>query len=193
MATPKDLRQQHLKEAMANKPRRRKIEAVPLSKQAGIMYNAHLQRMVRHIKRRIDQQIIPLIRGLEGSYTADSWDDDITNAFKSEKAFWESAETASIMERIAGEFVITANEANRKKFSKSMQSVGLDLFGDSPTLQDYLGASTKDNVALIKSIPEQYLQQVERTVMTNMRAGNRPGIIVKQLQERYQLTQSRAK
>lgn len=189
----KELRQQHLKEAMENRPRRRQIEGVSLSRQAGIMYNARLQRLVNQIKKRIDANIIPLIKTLESNYTADSWSDDIKRALLGELDFWNSEQVASVIRDVAREFVHTANEANLRGFKKSMQSVGFDLFGDSPRLQDYLKATTEDNVALIKSIPEQYLQQVERSVMANMRAGQRPQVIVNQLRERYQLTQSRAK
>src|SRR5690606_6949986 len=56
-----------------------------------------------------------------------------------------------------------------------------------------LAVSTADNVALIKSIPSQYLTQVESIVMANVRAGGRPSNIAKALQQQLGVTERRAK
>ena len=98
--TPQQLRKQHLEEALQNKVGSKGIEAVPLSKRTGIMYNARLQRLVNQIRKRINENIVPLIRRLESQYTADSWDDDINSAFDDEFNFWSSENVHDVFEQI---------------------------------------------------------------------------------------------
>ena len=191
--TPQQLRKQHLEEALQNKVGSKGIEAVPLSKRTGIMYNARLQRLVNQIRKRINENIVPLIRRLESQYTADSWDDDINSAFDDEFNFWSSENVHDVFEQMALDFAEDANETNRRGFLRSTERIGINLYGDSQKIRDYLKATATDNVSLIKSIPEQYLGQVRSSVMTNMRAGNRPGVIVNSLRDQYGITQNRAR
>ena len=54
-------------------------------------------------------------------------------------------------------------------------------------------ASVYDNARLIKSIPSQYLTNIESIVMSNVRAGGRWEAVAKQLQQEYGVTDRRAK
>jgi len=74
-----------------------------------------------------------------------------------------------------------------------MKRIGLDIYGDSQVLQDYLDASVYDNTQLIKSIPSQYLTRVQTIVTTNTRAGLRPSAITKVIQDEFGVTERRAK
>lgn len=51
---------------------------------------------------------------------------------------------------------------------------------------------TAENVALIKTIPQQYLAQVETTVLQGMNAGKRHEEIALEIEERYEVASSRA-
>ena len=60
------------------------------------------------------------------------------------------------------------------------------------TMQDVLRASVQANVALIKSIPAQYLSSVEGSVMRAAQSGRDLAALSKDLREHYGVTQRRA-
>lgn len=62
----------------------------------------------------------------------------------------------------------------------------------TPNMRDVLDASVAQNVALIKSIPSQYLDDVEGLVMRSVQTGRDVGGLTKALQNRYGLTRKRA-
>jgi len=195
--TSADLLEQQLKSITERKDIRPK--PVELSKATGIEYNALLQKLVREIKKDVNQ-LLPLLRDLAPEYQTDSttvtndgYVTEITSALRRLLDKWSSPEFRSVANRMASKFVRTANTVNGKRFSKSMKSFGIDIFGDDPSLQEYVDASIFDNTRLITSIPEQYLTQVESIVMTNVRAGGRPSSIAKQLQKQFDITENRAK
>lgn len=196
----KELAQEQLEE-IANQPKKLKqAKAVQPDKQAARTYNAQLQKLVRAIKKDINEKIVPLIRGLEPQYIGDAainddWPNDIMALFSQLKTKWASPAFMGASKDVASIFVKAMNTQNNRRFSKSVKSIGvtgIDIFGDSPKLQDILNASIADNTRLISTIPEQYLNQVQSIVMSNMRSGLRPSAITKQLSEQFGITKRRA-
>lgn len=59
-------------------------------------------------------------------------------------------------------------------------------------MRDVLAATIEANVQLIKSIPEQYLTQVQGAVMRSVTAGRDLGPLARELQEQYGVTKRRA-
>lgn len=177
--------------------RKRKPRPVRLSVSVESRYNAELQRIVRAIKEDINAALVPMIKALERDYIADSWVDVISGGLSAIITKWQSEQYKQLAMRIASQFVQAANAENDKKFKSSLgievQGLGIDIYGGSPELKDYLAASAFENANLIKSIPDVYLGQVQSIVMSNMRAGLRPGAIAKQLQQQFGITQRRAK
>lgn len=193
--------QELLEQQLNQKSTKREIKPKPveLSKGTGIQYNATLKKLVREIKRDVNQ-LLPLLRDLAPEYQADSaimvtdsYVNDITSALRQLVDKWTSPAFRDIATRLSSQFVRSADRVNAERFGKSMGGVGIDLFGDDPTLIDYIDASIFDNTRLIMSIPEQYLTQVESIVMTNVRAGGRPSAIAKLLQKQFDVTENRAK
>ena len=152
-------------------------------------YNAELQRIVRGVREDINSVLIPAIRALQRQYMGDAWSDDVKSIFNRIREKWSSPAFKALADRIASQFVRNAGTINAERFKKS---VGIDVYGDSPELQDYLSASIFDNTRLIESIPSQYLDQVESIVYTNMRAGLRSSAIVDEIQSRFGVTRNRA-
>lgn len=165
-------------ELITSRPEPRIGEAkLPVS--VGIEYNAALQRIVREIKRDIDEQLIPVLRAEQRNYTADaSWFERIQVVLDRIRNKWSSPEFASIATQIASKFVNTVDGRVSKNF-------GMDVYGNDEDLQTVINMSIYDNVRLIKTIPEQYLSQVESIVVTNTRAGNRSSSMVTALSEQF--------
>jgi SPP1 gp7 family putative phage head morphogenesis protein len=189
-----ELLQQQLEASSGKKPK-----GVEPAKAVGISYNADLQRVVREIKRDIDTYLVPLLRKLAPEYvtdsvrTTDSYVDTIVSTLRMLLDKWSSPQFRSLSERLARGFVTSADRVNAKRFDAQFPTFGIDIFGGSTAMQDYLSASVFDNTRLITSIPEQYLGLVDSIVMTNVRAGHRPSAIVKTLQEQFGITKNRAK
>ena len=186
-----DLLQQQL-----NSPSKRKARGVRPDMTNGINYNVELQRIVKSVSRDVNAVVMPVVRNLAPEYqrdaaiTLDSWVDVLTAALRTVRQRYESPQFLALVADIARRFVTTANNSNRRRTERDL---GINIYSDSQTLQDYLSVSTADNVALIKSIPSQYLTQVESIVMANVRAGGRPSNIAKALQQQLGVTERRAK
>lgn len=166
-------------------------------KRAGISYNAELQRLVRAIRNDINTEIVPMIIALEPQYVSDAavkdgWANDIMAVFVRLLEKWRSPSFLTAAMRTAENFVRSVNQQNQRRFNRNTKAVGIDVFGDSPALQDLLEASALDNARLITTIPDQYLNQVQSIVMTNMRSGLLPRNIVGQLRNQFGITQRRA-
>ena len=170
-----------------------KSKPIELPKAIGISYNAELQRMVRRIKKDIDQSIKPQVKDLEFEYTADSWADVIEVSLAALRQRWSSEIFNRFAERLASKFVQAVNVQNQQQFQNQYKSFGVNIYAGNQAVSDYLDATVKDNVRLIKSIPDQYLTQVESIVLGNMRAGMRPSAINKQLQDQFGVTERRAR
>ncbi|AUR87935.1 head morphogenesis domain protein [Vibrio phage 1.106.O._10N.286.51.F7] len=189
--TSEELLQQQL--AYISEQQAAKSKPIELPKAIGISYNAELQRMVRRIKKDIDQSINPQVKDLEFEYTADSWADVIEVSLAALRQRWSSAVFNRFAERLASKFVQAVNLQNQQQFQNQYKSFGINIYAGNQAVSDYLDATVKDNVRLIKSIPDQYLTQVESIVLGNMRAGMRPSAINKQLQDQFGVTERRAR
>lgn len=189
--TSEELLQQQL--ADISEQQAAKSKPIELPKAIGISYNAELQRMVRRIKKDIDQSIKPQVKDLEFEYTADSWADVIEVSLAALRQRWSGAVFNRFAERMASNFVQAVNLQNQQQFQNQYKSFGINIYAGNQAVSDYLDATVKDNVRLIKSIPDQYLTQVESIVLGNMRAGMRPSAINKQLQDQFGVTERRAR
>lgn len=66
-------------------------------------------------------------------------------------------------------------------------------FQMTPAMRDIVDATVHENVSLIKSIPQQYLTQVEGAVMRSVTAGRDLASLTKELREQHGVTKRRAK
>ena len=175
------------------------------SKADAIEYNATLQKMIKMVKKDINEILMPQLKKLAPEYQTvdgvpyehhklvmDSYVDDITKTLSALVTKWSSPQVKEAASGVSSLFVKNAALVNRRRFNKSMKSFGLDIFGDSPSVDDLISGSAWENAKLIESIPTKYLENVQSTVMTNVRAGNRPSAMAKQLQEQFGVTERRA-
>lgn len=196
----KDLAQEQL-EIIAQQPKKLKqARPVQPDKQAARTYNAQLQKLIRAIRKDVQEQILPMVRNLEPQYIGDSaikdaWPDDIMTLFAGLRKKWGSPEFLNASKGVASLFINSMNVNNRRRFTNSVKSIGvtgIDVFGDSSKLQDILSAAIAQNTQLITKMSDDYLNQIQTIVTGNMRAGLRPSAIVKQLSEQFGISQRRA-
>ena len=73
-------------------------------------------------------------------------------------------------------------KASDSAFRQALKEAGWSVeFKMTPAVRDAFNASLEENVGLIRSIPEKYLQQVEGTVMRSYSAGRDLATMVKEL------------
>lgn len=95
--------------------------------------------------------------------------------------------------KLAEDYLKGMFKASDSAFRQSLKESGWAVeFKMTPAVKDAFEASLAENVGLIKSIPEKYLQQVEGSVMRNYAAGRDLESMVKEIKELYPVTQKRA-
>lgn len=160
-----------------------------MATQTQIQYNRKLQQIVKLVRDDVNAELVPLVKQQAPEYVADGWPDIIAAALRRLLARWTSPFAQKQAQDIAEQFVRASLDDNLRR----SRSVGIDLYGGNQELQDYLQAAAFQNAQLIKSIPAQYLEQVQNIVVGNMRQGMRPSYIEGELVKQFGITSRRAK
>lgn len=95
--------------------------------------------------------------------------------------------------KIADRFVKQGVRYTDASFKQSLKDAGWTVeFKMTPIMRDATNATIAENVALIKSIPQQYLNDVEGIVMRGFTTGRDLKTITDELQQRHGVTKRRA-
>lgn len=107
--------------------------------------------------------------------------------------FWKRV-APSDLENLAEFAARRTNDFQKNQFDKQVRTaLGVDVFRHEPQLRPLVTNFVAENVALIKSLPTQYFSEIERIVTANVSRGVRHEQIAKMLEERFSITQSRAR
>jgi SPP1 gp7 family putative phage head morphogenesis protein len=105
------------------------------------------------------------------------------------KAFW----LLKFADAYAIWFVESAFKASNNAFNNALAEEGIAVQKQwTPAMKDALKASVAENVALIKSIPEQYFKNIEGIVMRNYIKGGDLKSMADEIQAQYPVTRRRA-
>ena len=95
--------------------------------------------------------------------------------------------------KLAEAYVRETFKASDSAFRAALKDAGWAVdFKMTPAMRDAFDATLAENVGLIKSIPEQYLKQVEGVVMRSYSAGRDLATMVDQLKQLYPAASHRA-
>lgn len=95
--------------------------------------------------------------------------------------------------KIAENFAEQGKKATDNSFRAALRDAGWSVeFKMTPQMRDAMAATISENVALIKSIPQQYHLEVEGIVARGFTNGRDLETIVKDLRARYGVTKRRA-
>ncbi len=70
--------------------------------------------------------------------------------------------------------------------------IGIDVVAESPAIEPLVSAAVAENVSLITSVSEKYFADIEASVMQSFRTGANTQDLIDLLQERYEVSESRA-
>jgi len=95
--------------------------------------------------------------------------------------------------KVAETFVKNLFRGTDSAMRQALREAGWSIqFTLTPAMRDAFEASLAENVGLIKSIPAQYLQEVEGIVMRNYAAGRDLKSMAAEIRERYHVASNRA-
>jgi SPP1 gp7 family putative phage head morphogenesis protein len=94
---------------------------------------------------------------------------------------------------LAEYFTDDVSERTDERMKRILKDGGFSVkFTMTPAMQDIARATVNANVSLIKSIPQQYLRNVEGIVMRSVQSGRDLGQLSKDLQKQFGVTKRRA-
>jgi len=94
---------------------------------------------------------------------------------------------------LAAWFAKSASRRSDAALRQILKDAGISVeFQMTRAMRDILNATVAGNVAMIRSIPEQYHAQVQDLVMRSVQTGRDLGTLAKELQARYGVTERRA-
>lgn len=167
----------------------------PVRPNAGIeaTYRAQLDRLIKEMQASTVYWLTASYRASEPRVAQDATPADALKASirKLSSRWIKRFDAASI--KLARYFGTAVEKRSSAALRKILKDAGLSVeFTLTPAMRDVLDATVNANVALIKSIPAQYFEQVEGLVMRSVQTGRDLGGLTKDLEARYGITRRRA-
>ena len=180
-------------------PTGKPITLRPIHPNAGLEseFRKKLERMIDDMQKSVEYHLLRSYRAHEPEMAQDGVFSDMASSF-----------LTKVMKKLAVIWLKRFDDAApllAKYFSTSMQKrsdsalraalkkSGFAVkFQMTPEMEDVLQSTVQQQVALIKSIPQQYLSDVEGLVMRSVQAGRDIGGLADELQKRYGVTRYRA-
>lgn len=124
--------------------------------------------------------------------TKDSALDDITIMIANLKSTWQT-KFNDASEKIAKEFTNQINNMTKAQLLRKLKSAGFSVkFKMSQNIERHLAVIISENVSLIRSIPTEYLNRVEKTVRESTIKGRDLAGLKQSLMKDYTATENRA-
>lgn len=175
------------------KKKQRKLTALKTPKNSEVVYRNELLALVKKLRNDVATQVIPVLRALESEYTNDAFAETLSEVFENLKRGY--ANVAMTAQQIASKFVSNSERINRQRFYESVEkAVGVNLSAvvSRDNINDVLVSVTRQNVSLIKSIPDEYFKRVEAIVYDGTIRRNSASSMVKELQKAGGVSERRA-
>lgn len=177
-----------------NKKRTKRVRAIKTPKTPEVKYRKQLDILVQRLRIDVRANIIPLLLQFESEYINDAYARTLEEAFDNlRRSYIDIGENAKI---VSNAFVEDTNNTNKKRFYAAMEEavgVNMESIIQNEGLEDILVATTRENVSLIRSIPEEYFKKIETLVFTSTTHGDKAGSMISQIQKIGKTTAKRAK
>lgn len=169
--------------------------AKPVHPNVGVemAYRRKLDRMITRMHKSLIYWLAAAYRANEPEMAQDdSPAAALRNAMRGLSRRW-TREFAQLAKEWGPDFCRDVSGVSERAFAAALRKAGFTVkFKLTPAVNDVLQASIAENVALIKSIAQQHLTQVEGLVMRSVQQGRRLDELSDRLQEQYGVTRRRA-
>ncbi len=85
-----------------------------------------------------------------------------------------------------------ASQLNKQLSAALGEAISVDVVGNEPWLLPAIESFTRENVALIKTIPEQFFSELEKSISAGLADGDRWEDLASGIEDRYSVSESRA-
>lgn len=136
------------------------------------------------LMKAINEEVLPVLKAQQSSYVLDGISDQLEVIFRRLNGRFTGVVTAGFAKATATQMVEKVGSANQRKFESSIRrTTGINPgeLISAEGLEDFISGSINKNVSLIKSLPQEYLQQVETIVTNGVTSGARYSTIAKQI------------
>jgi len=150
--------------------KRVRLKKIPYPKKLEAEYYRELKQIAEAMKHIVMERLLPALKSKENEYTNDGIIDDIMMMFESLR---NSGGVKNAIQ-IASEMVRKTDNLNREKVLQQLnQKLGVDL----PTtfakegIEPIIKANIAKNATLIKSIPEEFVKNIESIIYSGVTTG----------------------
>lgn len=162
-----------------------------------LSYRRNLLDLASVAHRAVREVLVPLLPELVAAqariHRADAPAGDVDETLGIIRTGLGGVLSSSNLERIVQPIGNRVSTAQRDQLQRQMQAaIGIEVPIHDRNFGEQLGAWTEENVGLIKTIPEEYLAQVQKVVVNGLTAGDRWESIATDLEERFGVAESRA-
>lgn len=165
----------------------KKLTAVKATKGQEMEYRKELNKLGRELIKAINNEVLPFLKSNEEEYVLDGISRQLSSIFRKLNERFTGNIVASFSKSTASKIINKLSLTNRERFNKSLaNATGVDLGNilSEGDLDEFVNSSIEKNVSLIKTLPEEYLKQVEVIVRNGLTNGDRYSTIAKQIQSR---------
>lgn len=179
---------------MASKPRRRRTIA-PVRPNAALAeaYQARLDRLIAAMNRDTQRQVKATYRANPPEMAQDESSAAALRRLMAGLARKWEARFNAFAETWSRKFAQDSVKATDRSFAAHAREAGLTVrFTMTRAANDVLQATIGEQVGLIRSIPQQYLLDIQGSVMRSVQAGHDMSTLTNELQAKYGITRRRA-
>lgn len=182
---------------MRRRRRHGEIDAVHPNAGTRALYRKRLDVLIREMHRSVLHWVRTVYRENEPVMTAEmALDDtparDLAQAMRDLSDRWLFRFDRGAKE-LAAWFAADAATRTDAQLRAVLQRAGFSVrFRMTPAARDIIEATVQANVALIKSIPQQYLTQVEGMVMRSVQTGRDIGGLTREIEREFGVSRRRA-
>lgn len=172
------LKLEQIAEVTGKKPK--KINPVKEPRMVEREYYRGLKKYTLAMKEYVRATLMPELKKLQAQYTMDGYADDLQNIFRNMKEVFLTAAPVSLAKKM----VYGTERSNRKRYASQLNSAfGIDVESMliSQNLQQFTEAQIAKNATLIKSIPEEFIKNIETIVYNGVTSGLNYSEIAKQI------------
>ena len=175
----------------------RLLRPVRPSRRSEVFYRGRLLALVAQLKEAARVELLPKLKAMEPSYARDDarWGESLEGSFARLSAISAGAGAWALRQaNKVAELVLS--DVDVKLVVSIKQSLKVDITGvlsRPSSIRDAMATAVKNNVALIKDIPEQYLEKIQAAVYEAMAEGLRYEDLAKEIEHVGEVTESRAK
>jgi uncharacterized protein with gpF-like domain len=158
----------------------KKLRPVKEPRMIEIEYYRGLKKYANFMKKYVRENLMKELKNLQPQYTQDGYADDLDSIFNRMR----TALVQSVPIYLSEKMVNGINIINRGRYSSILKSsFGVDMEGvlESKGLTEFTQAQISKNATLIKSIPEEFIKNIETIVYNGVTSGSDYATIAKQI------------